>query len=238
MARLTGDNLNGIIDNLVFYTMGGVNYVRKRPGKRTKKKGEISIMQINRFSIISKYGSSLLTLLKRNFLFAPGLAVYNRFRGWLNPVFAARFDQLVWDIATDMGSCQLNSVVNLQDILRTNISVSDTPGNSLKIGIPAMNPVKHLNAPPYPSKVNFNFYAASSAFGSNTGVDRVSGKTYSIDYKDQEMPAQDIMLDLQAAPGDIVVVVLSINFESLAKDRMQLLPEWLPAAVIAIGRKK
>ena len=59
-----------------------------------------------------------------------------------------------------------------------------------------------------------------------------------MDYSKKAVPANDIILKLQAQPGDIAMVAVALEYEVAGESLSLTDPRWLPAALIALGRLK
>jgi hypothetical protein len=239
MARVTDNGLSGVIGNYIFYTRDGNNYVRSKPGKRSKRKGRPENKENNRFARISTFGSEMLRVMKDHLPFSLRLADHNRFRGWMNNAFIAAQNETEWDISAERVMCQLNGAVDLRDILVPAVTVSDNAVTGIRVSIPAIKPGRDLAAPPLTEKWRLKLIATGADFNApHAGQNVQCIWESSFGYGHELVPAQEISLTLPAKPGDTVIVVLSIAFEGHHPDKLQEQPQWLPAAVIAIGTKK
>jgi hypothetical protein len=118
-------------------------------------------------------------------------------------------------------------------MLFTSVLISDTGDGKLLVSIPAMNPKLDMKKlPAGTTAVNIKLAAVYSAFKDNSFV-RLSIEKYSFNYENILLPAKDIMIDTKAPAGDIAIVVLAI--ESFTEGK-SFSAEWLPAAIIGMGR--
>ncbi len=238
MARSTDKGISGAVGNLVFYTMNGNNYVRSKPGKRTKKRNKDPNPLNTIFGIVSSYGSPMISQLRTVLLFPFSINTYNSIRGWMRNQYAAHGQDAIWELtAQGTAMCQVNRAIDLRDFLTVPLSVSDTGNSMIKISIPSLNPAKNIKAPSHTNKVNLKLVAVSSPFGQKTGSSNFCMEQYSFDYTNEILAAKEIVLNTSAITGSIVIVVAAIEFDE--GDKMYNTDvKWLPAAIIGMGRLK
>jgi hypothetical protein len=236
MARLIDNKLSGAIGTLVFYTSNGKNLVRAKPGKRKNKRGQAADPNTTIFGKVSANGSRMLKILSRQLLFPFGLSTYNNARGWMRNQYAANINLPQWDIsARPNDMCQLNAAADLRDMLFTSIVITDNGGGKLLVSIPAMNPVKDMKKlPARTTDVNIKLAVLYSEFGNNSPA-RQAIEQYNFMYTNTQLPAKDIIIDTQAPAGNLAIVVLAV--EPVITGKMAA-AEWLPAAIIGMGRLK
>jgi len=236
MAIFKDNNLSGSVGNIVFYTCDGQNRVRAKGGKRKRKRGQPADPNTSIFGKVSANGTPMLKLLSRHLLFHFGLSSYNDGRGWMRNHYAANNSLPQWDlIAKPNDMCQLNAAADLRDMLFTSIFISDTGGGKLLVNIPVMNPVRDMKKlPAQTTSVNIKLAVLNSAFDGKSPV-HLAMEQYSLIYADTQLPAKDIVIDTKAPAGNLAIVVMAI--EPFAAGR-SFTTEWLPAAIISMGRIK
>jgi hypothetical protein len=236
MAIFKNNNLSGSVGNMVFYTCDGQNRVRAKPGKRTRKRGQPADPNTSIFGTVSANGTPMLKLLSRHLLFRFSLRSYNDGRGWMRNHYAANINLPQWDIsARPNDMCQLNAAADLRDMLFTSIVITDTGGGKLLVSIPAMNPVKDMKKlPARTTNVNIKLAVLYSEFGNNSPA-RQAIEQYNFMYTNTLLPAKDIIIDTQAPAGNLAIVVLAVEPVIPGKTAAA---EWLPAAIIGMGRLK
>jgi len=131
--------------------------------------------------------------------------------------------------------CQLNAAADLRDMLFTSLAVTDNGGGKLLVSIPEMNPVKDMKKlPARTTDVNIKLAVLYSEFGDHSPA-RLAIEQYSFAYTNTLLPAKDIIIDTQAPAGNLAIVVLAV--EPVILNKMAA-GEWLPAAIIGMGRLK
>jgi len=236
MARFKDNNLSGAVGNLVFYTKDGQNFVRTKPGKRKRKRGQSPGTNTSIFGKVSSNGSLMLKLLRGHLLFPYGLSTYNNTRGWMRNHYAANHGLPQWDIsARPNDMCQLNPASDLRDMLFTSIFISDTGSGNLLVNIPAMNPRKDMKKMPAgTTQVNMKLVIVYSAFEDSSPV-QIAMEQYSFVYADTQLPAKDIIIGTNAPAGNLAIAVLAME-PVIPGQRIPA--AWLPASIIAMGRLK
>lgn len=240
MARVTqGGLISGRIDQLVFYSMNGKNYVRSRP-QQTRKKKLLSPLQSRNttaFSITSSSSSAMLTRLRPHLLFPCPLATYNAFRSWMYKQYMKHV-HLGWEIADPLaGMFQFNPLTDLRDLINVDMQVADMGSGKLKIKFGTFSPVKQLNDVPAGTKtVAIRLFAFTSPFEKDRKGATLCSAVYRFDYNHDSLPAQEIELNTQSAQGHMAVVVAAVEFYRNTDHPYQEEQRFLPAAVIAMGR--
>ena len=87
MARVTPEGIRGVVGPVVFYVVDGIGYVKAKPGKRKRKRGQPQDPLNTIFGTVSKYGSKMIKLMKTSFLFPFKRGTYNSLRGWMLAAF-------------------------------------------------------------------------------------------------------------------------------------------------------
>ena len=153
--------------------------------------------------------------------------------------YKARGADKIWDTATDNSMCQINTIVDLRDFLKTDVTISDRGSSTLVVSFPEIDPVRQLKVPARTTTVNLKVITVSSAFRPRGIGSEFCLQQFSFDYEKKTVQAKDIILKLQQAePGDIAIITIAIEYEIMGKDQKLLNPKWLPVAVIAMGRLK
>ena len=236
MARFEDGNLSGSFGNLIFYSRDGKTYVRSKPGRRKKKRGQPADPNKTIFGKVSTQGSRMLNILKRQLLFSFSLATYNNTRSWMRNQYEANQQQPQWDIcARPNDMCQLNIAADLRDMLFTSLVVSNTGGGIMQVSIPAMNPQRDMKKlPAHTTAVNMKLAVLFTDFEDSSPA-YIAMEQYQFNYANTLLPAKDIIIDSKATAGNLAMVVLAI--EPVARDKTFTV-EWLPAAIIAMGKVK
>ena len=239
MAIFKDGNISGVVGKGVFYIMNGKNYLRTRPRKRKKKRGQAPDPITTIFGIVSRNGSMMINALKGELLFPFGLSTYNNARGWMRNQYTANHAQTIWDPgARPNDTCQLNPAADLRDILFTPITVADKGKGKISVSIPAMDPSKQMKKlPSTTAAVNMKLVVLHSAF---EGVYPYMYKEeYSFKYDQKPHPAKELLIETNAPAGNIAIVVLALELVDAGKTAsLNTAKQWLPAAVIAMGRLK
>lgn len=241
MARVTEKGIAGMVGNLVFYTVNGKTYVRTKPGKRKKKRGQKANPLNTVFGTVSRYGTAMVGGMKDQFLFTVGRDTYNRMRGWMRNLYATRHEDTVWELSSrNSGMCQLNPEVDLRDFFREEITVTDKGKGKILIQIPAFNPKLTLKSPTRTMKVNLKLIAVTSPFKEAGPRYSLCTEPISFTFSNKSIPAKDVYLHTNASAGSIAIIAVAIEYETADTIKGQYLTDlkWLPAAAIAMGRLK
>lgn len=236
MATFEDGNLSGSIGNFIFYSRDGKTYVRSKPGRRKKKRGQPADPNKTIFGKVSTQGSRMLNILKRQLLFSFSLGSYNNTRSWMRNQYEGKQQQPQWDIcARPNDMCQLNVAADLRDMLFTSIAVSDTGAGKLQVSIPAMNPQQDMKKlPAKTTAVNMKLAVLYTAF-EDISPAYMAVEQYQFNYTNTLLPAKDIIIDTKAPAGNLAMVVLAIEPVNAFNN---FTTEWLPAAIIGMGRIK
>ncbi len=241
MARNTEQGLSGTIGNLVFYTMNGKNYVRSKPGKQNKKRNQKPNPLNTIFGTVSAYGSPMISRLSKVLLFPFGLSTYNQLRGWMRNQYAAHAQDINWELSVQGSSiCKISSNIDLRDFLTIPLTVNDSGNGLITVSIPAINPVKDIKAPARTQLINLKLVAVTSTFGQTQGSNSFCMEQYNFNCNNQLLAAKEIVLNTGATAGSIVIVVAAIEYALFGSlnNNYTTNPNWLPAAIIAMGRMK
>jgi hypothetical protein len=235
MAHVTSEGLNGTVGKIIFYIMDGKQYARSMPGEGSNKRNKIPNPGTTAFGIVSKYGSNMLVLLSKNFLFRFSLPTYNAARGWMRNQYVANQNS-AWPLSAKGSSmCQLNTSIDLRDFLNADLSVKDIRGGQVEITVGEINPVRDIKAPPRTTEVKIKVMTVTSAFEPKRSV---TGKTakdeYNFSYTDKMVPEKSLVLNTRAKTNDIVLVVIAIEYNVGGLWIIDL--KYLPAAIVAMGR--
>ncbi len=238
MGRVTDAGIRGMVGPVVFYVVDGKSYVKAKPRKRKRKRGEAPDPLETIFGTVSTYGSAMIQRMKNSFLFPFGRGTYNSLRGWMRNQYAQNYLEPVWDIASNSGMCQVNAGIDLRDFLKTSIAISDKGSAGIGLSFPPVNPGKDLKVPPRTTKVNLKLIMVSSPFRESESSTGFCMEQYPFEYSDTLIPAREFILDTHAVAGDIAIVVIAIEYQISGSDFYSNDPRWLPAAVVAMGRIK
>jgi len=236
MGRVTDKGISGLVGSVVFYTVKGKNFVKGKPEKRKKKRNQPVDPLNTIFGIVSCYGSKMIKQISTSFLFAFNRDTYNQ--------YAARSEDEVWELsAQDSGMCQINEEIDLRDYLKKDISVEDTGGGKIVLSLPELNPVKNLRTPLHIKEVNLKMLMVTSKFRDRApSTAWLCSQQYSFSYSDVLLPATTFELQTTgSAAGDMVIIAVALEYNQTAgtADTHYVLdPQWLPAAIIAMGRLK
>ena len=150
--------------------------------------------------------------------------------------YEANQQQPQWDIcARPNDMCQLNIAADLRDMLFTSLVVSNTGGGIMQVSIPAMNPQRDMKKlPAHTTAVNMKLAVLFTDFEDSSPA-YIAMEQYQFNYANTLLPAKDIIIDSKATAGNLAMVVLAI--EPVARDKTFTV-EWLPAAIIAMGKVK
>ena len=217
MGIIKEGNISGLVGKGVFYIMNGKNYVRSRPLKRTKKRGQPPNPITTIFGIVSTNSSLMIKTLKNELLFHCGLGTYNSARGWMRNQYAANYTEPVWDLgARPNDTCQLNPAADLRDILFAPVTVTDKGRGKISVSIPAMDPSKQMKKlPATTAAVNMKLVVLHSAF---EGVyPYIYKEEHSFKYDKKLHPAKELIIETNAPAGNIAIVVLALELVNTGK---------------------
>lgn len=243
MARVTEQGISGLIGSVVFYSVNGKTFVKSKPHPRTKRRNAPVNPLNSLFGLVSSCGSKMISRISSSFLFSFNRATYNRLRGWMRNQYATHQENEAWEISTiGSGMCQVNEGIDLRDFLKKDISVEDAGGGKIIISVPELNPVKNIQAPQQTKEVNLKMLVVTSAFRDNTSSpEKLSKLQYNFSYTNTMQSAKNFELLATGSAGDMALIVVALEFNKTAgveNTHYVLDPQWLPAAIIAMGRLK
>ena len=237
MARITNKGISGVIGPVIYYSVNGNDYVRSKPGRRKKKRGQPENPLNTIFGTVSRYGSSMIKSMSKSFQFPFSLNTYNRVRGWMRDRYAAHKDDEIWELSAYTGlMCQLNTETDIRDFWWEGITVSDKGNGIVSVFFPGVDPVKAIRAPLHTQNVHIKIIALSSPFRNSPYPHQFCLQQYQFNYNSQVVPAKEIELQTAASAGDIAILVLAIEFETTAGYPAE--KRWMPAAIVAMGKLK
>ncbi|HVZ25190.1 MAG TPA: hypothetical protein VG842_04010 [Sediminibacterium sp.] len=241
MARQTDKGINGVVGPVILYTVNGRQYMRSKPGPRSRKKKPAPVTEANNkvFGLVSACGSDMVRAVRDRFRYPFRLATHNTIRGWMRNQYAFYHQSPEWKLAI-RGSdiCQLNPEASLAEHLRAGLSISDAGKGKIALTIDALDPKRDLKAPQGTDSVQIKVVAAVSAFDRDHCQTVSAEEVYLIPYPGQALPAKTLLLDTGGKAGDTATVWVGLTYYKNA-----YLPEHysrelrhLPLAIIAMGR--
>ncbi len=236
MASINHEGISGAIGNIVFYTMNGKKYARSVPNLTKKRRKELSqAPQATVFGLVSQYGTPMIRMLQELLLFPFTLVTYNMARGWMRGVYNANHAEPSWSFSGRYDkACSLNAAAIFPEALKTAVQVTDTGKGKIKVLVEEMNLAKYLKLPPHIQKVNIKLMAVSAPFSNTLSIPVSCMEQYSFHYKKAIFPAQEILLKTKGNAGDIVIIVMALEFDlgnGYSRDARHL-----PAGIVAMGR--
>jgi hypothetical protein len=245
MAVRTALGYSGLVGTVVLYEVNGKQYMRSRPAKTLKKRTKKAIEITSVFGTVSRYGSAMIGAMRDELLFPFNNTHYNTQRGWMRNQYAAHKDDAVWEIkAKQTMTSQLNPEADLRDFMEAGIIVTDEGAGMVSMEFPSINPVHDMKAPLRTTKVNVKMMLVSSSFEkANTPLD-FQMESYSFEYKNNAVPLKKFSFNTKTnkrqATGNIAIAVVALEFETRDSraGRYDKDTNWLPAAIIAMGRTK
>ncbi|MDE3234947.1 MAG: hypothetical protein KGO81_03255 [Bacteroidota bacterium] len=236
MARLSGDGFSGSLGNIVFYKVNGETYLRLKPGKGSQKRKKRKNPNTRSFGQVSTHTSPIAALLKKHISFSLGRYGYNSMRGWILKQYKAYCADTTWPLeAQGSHMCQLNKKADLRNFLFLPISVIDMGNGEIKVSIPAFSPLKSMKAPAGTRQVQLNLTVITSPFGEKTGAPLDYHQRYSFNYTNSQLAPVDMLFSVSHPDNNIAIVVASLEFIAAAGKVLEQ-QEWLPAAILAMGR--
>lgn len=242
MAHMNQEGMSGLIGSLVFYTMNGKSYVRSRPQYTTKKIKELSKSEPAQvFGQVSACVSALLNQLQPNLLFPLKRDAYNQCRSWMLRHYKANKDAVEWRISClPNDQCQLQTVCDLRDIFRVQVSVEDLGGGKIRVSIPAIDPIQQLGTPPRTRKVHIRLMVHDLPFTDRGRFGSSEMAEISIPVSKGIQPASETLLQVKGKKNDLLFLTISLAFETASTKPGTGLADaaWQPAAVLGVGRRK
>lgn len=237
MAHVTSEGLNGTVGKMIFYIMDGKQYARSMPGERIKKRNQPAPPGTTAFGIVSKYGSNMLVLISKSFLFRFTLTTYNAARGWMHNQYVAN-QNVPWPLTAKGSSmCQLNTVIDLRDFLTVGLSVKDLGAGQAEVIIGEMNPIRNIKAPVRTTEVKIKVLTVTSAFEPKSSVaGKIAKNEFSFSFADKILPEKSLVLNTRAKTNDMVLVIIALEYTINGSWVTDL--QYLPAAIVAMGRMK
>lgn len=236
MARMINDKITGAVGNVIFYSMKGEGYVRSKPGKRKKKRGQTDTIYVSIFRLVSRYGTAMIKQMSNSFLFPFGRDMYNRLRGWMWNKYSDNHGLLQWKLQTGSPYGALNPESDLHDLLKVNIIITEDRREGIILSLAGFSPKKQIKAPMRTVEVNLKFIAVSCSFEKDVPRPGYSMQQLSFAYNDRLVPEQRIVLNTGAKSGDIVMVVVAMEYKISGQIGYSKDLRWLPAGVVGMGR--
>ncbi len=244
MARVTKEGgLSGAIQNLVFYTMDGKNYVRSKPIMLNKKKNRHQNRSVVVFGVVSACSSALLRNMAWDLLFRIGFKTHNAFRSWMTPLYQRYMyhnPDGQWELsARHAAMFEINPAASLHEAFRVPIDVADAGEGRVKITIGELKPVQHIQAPRWTKSVNLTLQVLTTPFTENYGRQVVHySEMHAYPYIQGQEPAKEFIVQTKNAKGHVAVVVAALTYNTRTTEEPAYHTDlqYLPAAVVAIGR--
>jgi hypothetical protein len=239
MARVENGNIKGILGNVIFYSMNGKTYARLKPQKSKKKKNKDQSTQVNRFSLVSKYGSPILNQLKPELRYKFNLDTYNHFRGWLTTEFNRRGNNEIWkNSIADTSLHNLNKAFDLRDVLLIMPKLLISKNAKISIDFPSFIPLYKIKAAPKTVEVKIKLLAIASPFSGDANLATLVTKEFRVPFNKEVTPERKFSFKIKGNKNDILFIALALECitDKLSSSNEIIDLDYLPAAFIALGK--
>ena len=240
MARMKGDSWSGGIGPVIFYEVNGQKRIRSKPDKKRKRrKEEPANAPVPAFTAVSRGGSPMINLMKKQRLFPFATDTYSKTRGWMIKEYVKYALEGEWPICSEQTPMyQFNKACDLRNLLLVTPVVKTGPNQTVIVQIPAFNPAKKLITPPKCKSAVITVQVLYSEFKSNVDAIYFKREEYEFSTGNQELPAKEMQFSEIGNEGDTILVVMTIRFCMSPHQDSSFLndPAWLPAAILAMGR--
>jgi len=163
MATITPNGRSGRVGNEVYYVRNGIQYVRKRPRKRSKRR--LPLETVTTFSRISMLGTPMIACLLQQLPYLPAFNSYNAVRGFMRKEYDANNTAGNWPLeAGRILCCQLNPQCDLRNVLAAAVELSCDAKGVVKLLIPELKIGRDLAVPAGAVRVKIKCVVVSSVF--------------------------------------------------------------------------
>jgi hypothetical protein len=226
MAIQLNTTYTGRVEDLIYYERLGDFLIRtvQKQTMRTKR----AARQFGRASSLAK---DLRTLLATIIPDTRDKQMQNRLTVAMRHFLAEADKSAVIDPQNNhLAGFQFAADSALSRCLLFNFDVFESQDGEISLGIPAINPVEAIAAPPGTSKAEIRFMAARLHPDNNMSY---SGQAViEVPYNDGMIASQNIELETGSEPGSIMIVAASLRYWQGSEEIRQ--PGFMPAEIAAV----
>ncbi|HEY4151374.1 MAG TPA: hypothetical protein VGM41_20690 [Chitinophagaceae bacterium] len=234
MAKITKVDISGKIGNLVFYPVNGKTRVRTQADDvKLTEATKRSAKDFGKVVKVSKYlRQGLAQVIPKSAKKWPEYLVNDAVSKSLPALLAA--PGVSQDNPPGLVGLEFNEKSGMYHRLKAPLLVDWSQPGQVILNIPAMNPVRQIQAIARTQQVHWKIAVG----GSLVGEPMITGgyaTTLDLDYVDALLPARSIALPFTVQPGSLNAVVLSMQYSVLKKGILRLTTDqrWLPSGIIA-----
>lgn len=232
MAHQKNINLQGTIENIIFYTSNAQHLMRTKPAfvRQTKATTQAASLFGKAVKMSANLRATVQFLLPdakdRNMMHRLDAALLN----WLRADRSATTDNE--SAVPFISGFEFNLQSLLSERFKVNLTIGKSDLDFITLKIPAFVPSEKIVAPAHTSSVRWKIIAATYDSNNHTFI-RTGSKEILIPYSSSEVAAQQIEFDLKPKAGDFCMAVIALNYYTSAdgttgfNDSMK----WKPAAI-------
>ena len=234
MGKQTNIRLRGTVKNIIYYQWKGIDCIRTVPA-RVRQTAPTKQVAKN-FGVAVRNAAVARSLFRKILhVLPPGRALIHitdgAFRKWLhtNPLD----EKAEADGISFFNGLSFNEESNFDKIIQAKVSVNRGLNGEVLIQWPECNPVNDVKAPTGTAHIVIKYLAATIDM-QQPGVYHATETEYSFPYKNEAIPAKEMILENVTAPGNLALVAMAIWYY---KDDTQSKPinilRWKPSGIIA-----
>jgi len=230
MARQSGLYFKGRMGNIVGSTWKGIPYLRYMPDtinqSEATKQSSANMAQASRIG--AAFRKSFAPLLPQT----KGRAIQNRFTGAVKKWLQTKpFQQTLPSVtAPYLLGFEFNEASPVEARFRVTVSLEEKEKQSLQLQVNSFVPTQNIVAPAYTKTVNLKMAVAQCQVDS-CAVTANYFHELSVDYNSDTVPAQFISLPFTAEEGNIVLMLLSLQYYTA--NGMVTDERWMPCGIVA-----
>lgn len=234
MGKQTNIKLRGTVKNIIYYQWKGIDCIRTVPARvrqtaPTKKVAKNFGVAVMNAAVARSLFRKILHIMP------PGRALIyitdGAFRKWLhtNPLD----EKVTTDDIPFFNGLSFNEEANFDRIIQAKVSIKRGLNGEVMIQWPACNPINDVKAPTGTVHIVIKYLAATIDM-QQPGVYHATETEFSFPYKNETIPAKEMILKNVTAPRTLALVAMTIWYykdNTLSKLITSL--RWKPSGIIA-----
>ena len=227
--------LNGMINNVVFYRRNGKNFARKKP--RKYKRTRAMKARSRNFGIAQSTAATLRRMLDKLIPFPADKGMQSTFSGGLAKWIGGREikDILPENNIAYLGDFQFNEKCKMRNRWKTQLSVLNPSNGLLQLHLPAFTPVEAIIAPENTVSVTLQVSVAAAKLESG-GTGTSYATSMEIPYDEAETGPYLIDLPIEMERGTLLITACALQYnvrrQGIVNTIIYNKPDHMPAAVV------
>lgn len=238
MAKMINGEISGSINNITYYTVNGVGYLRSKPGQGKVKQSKATKKSASAFgkasSLIHPLLNELAIELNFKMIMKNRGKVVSAAKNWL----MKEPEQTGSSLHTFQPALDLNDLVTLEGILNVQIELIVAKDNTISVVVGSFNPFVDVKAPQKTDTIELKVVLVTSLTNKEQTIVEKYPVSVEIPFLDAEVGEQTLQFPISPTAGSNILVGLIVCFKGYKINGMDKDRKWLPAGVLCLGSIK